>query len=147
MKSKKELIRKAKPDMKWQVGEYSRSLEFKSHIPYQFLLLCKIVDVTPERMLIDFMDNLSCGSWKREGRDEVKAKLIEYFLLHQYGLKYYSADKITEIFKEMDAVGMLFPKDNSKMIDAYAEWREKQHKYWFKKWFYKNQRNSLKLKT
>lgn len=99
-------------------------------------------------MLIDFMDNLSCGSWKREGRDEVKAKLIEYFLSHQYGQNYYSANQITEMFKEMDAVGILFPKnEDGKMLDAYAKWREKHHKYWFKKWYYKNQKKPLKPKT
>lgn len=54
-------------------------------------------------MLLDFMDNLSCGSWRREGRDEVKAKLIEYFILHKYGHDYYTAEEIREIFKKMDA--------------------------------------------
>jgi hypothetical protein len=39
------------------------------------------------------------------------------------------------MFKEMDAVGSLFPREGKpKMIDAYAKWKEKQQKYWFKKW-------------
>ena len=147
MKSKNKKMKQPKPTMKWQVGEYKRYMEFETHIPYQFLLLCRIVDVTPEQLLIDFMDNLSCSSWKREGRDEVKNKLLEYFLLHGYGQKYYTTEDIKGMFKEMDAVGMLFPNNNSKMIDIYAKWREKHHKYFFKKWFYKNQRKPLNPKT
>ncbi|RYE59278.1 MAG: hypothetical protein EOP48_01355 [Sphingobacteriales bacterium] len=144
MKSSKRARKQTKPDMKWQVGEYNRYMEFKSHIPYQFLLLCRIVEVTPQQLLIDFMDNLSCSSWKREGRDEAKGKLIEYFVCHGYGQEHYSIEEIKEMFKEMDAVGMLFPHDSSNMIDRYAKWRKKHHKYWFKKWFFKNQRKALK---
>jgi hypothetical protein len=117
------ILKQPKPSMKWQTGDYNRYMEFKSHIPYQFLLLSRIVDVTPERLILDFMDNLSCSSWKREGRDEAKGKLIEYFLSHGYGQEHYSVEELKQIFKEMDALSMLFPRDNSKMIDIYAEWR------------------------
>ena len=127
--------------MKWQIGEYNRSMEFKTLIPYQFLLLCKIVNVTPKEMLLDFMDNLSCGSWRREGRDEINAKLVEYFILHQYGHDDYTIDEIREIFKEMDAQGALYPKNgNENIVDLHVKWRDKYQKYWSKKWFYKGQR-------
>jgi len=58
-----------KPDMDWQVKKYARTQEFRFTLPYQFLLLCKLIEVPPGQLLLDFMDNLSCGSWKREGRD------------------------------------------------------------------------------
>jgi hypothetical protein len=45
------------------------------------------------------------------------------------------------MFKEMDALGSLFPKDgNMKLLDAYCKWREKHHTHWFKKWFRKPRR-------
>src|SRR5690606_37624847 len=106
-------IKKAKPVMKWQTGAYSRIAEFKITLPYPFLLLCKLVDTTPEQMLRDFADNLSCGSWKREGRTEAKTHLIDYFLAAGYGRGLYSEEEIRKIFSEMDAVGLLFP-GNSK---------------------------------
>ena len=40
--------------------------------------------------------------------------------------------------KEMDAIGLLFPKDaKDKMIDLHSKWRDKYYNYWFKKWFRK----------
>ncbi len=64
-----------------------------------------------------------------------KEKLIEYFLEHGYGQDYYPPEDLQEIFKEMDAVGLLFPSNDSNRIDVYADWREKHDRYWFKKWF------------
>jgi hypothetical protein len=129
------------PDMKWQTGAYARESKFQFILPYQFLLLCRLMDVTPAEVLTDFMDNLSCGSWKREGRDTAKQRLVEYFIEHGYGQHRYSTGDITAIFREMDAIGLLWPVEaKMKLIDLTSEWREKYHKYWFKKWFRKPRR-------
>jgi hypothetical protein len=80
---KKKII--IKPDIEWQVKEYSKMQDFHFTLPYQFLLLCELIEVPPRQLILDFMDNLSCSSWKREGRDQVKEKLIKYFLEHKYG--------------------------------------------------------------
>jgi hypothetical protein len=99
------------------------------------------MDITPEQMVRDFMDNLSCGSWNRQGRDKAKEHLINYFIEHGYGQHYYKEDDVREIFKEMDAIGLLFPNNgNSKMVDLYAKWRDKHQTYWFKQWFRKPRR-------
>ena len=127
--------------MKWQTGKYDRYANFKIILPYQFLLLCKLMDVTPETVVLDFLCNLNCGSGKREGRDNAKAKLIEYFIEHDYGQHRYSKEDIQQVFKEMDAIGLLFPKNaNDEMIDLYSKWRDKHYEYWFEKWFHKPRR-------
>lgn len=137
--SKKE----PKPVLEWQTGDYKRQTEFKFTLPYQFLLLCKLMDVTPQQVLSDFMDNISCGSWKREGRDKAKNKLIEYFLEHGYGQQYYTVNEIESIFKELDAIGMLYPKGaNTDIINEHTRWRENYHTWWFEKWFNKNKRTT-----
>ncbi len=135
---KKKII--IKPDMEWQVNEYARTQDFHFILPYQFLLLCKLIEVPPRQLLLDFMDNLACGGWKREGRDQAKERLIEYFLEHKYGQDYYTTEDLREIFKEMDAVGLLFPNNDSNMIDVYTDWRKQHQKYWFKKWWGKCRR-------
>lgn len=129
------------PAEKWQTGPYARHAEFKFTLPYPFLLLCRLMDTTPEELLLDFMDNLSCGSWKREGRDKAKGHLINYFVDHGYGSQHYTEEEIREMFREMDAMGLLFPRQGkSKIIDQYAKWRDKQQRYWFKQWFRKPRR-------
>lgn len=94
---------------------------------------------------IEAVAMLSCVSWKREGRDQAKEKLIEYFLEHKYGQDYYTPEDLREIFREMDAVGMLFPLDDTEMVDIYANWRDKHYKYWFEKWWGKCRRKKKNL--
>ena len=139
--TQKRVQQKPQPALKWQTGEYDRDAAFKFVLPYQFLLLCRLVDKTPEDIIRDFADNLSCGSWKREGRDQAKEHLVNYFIAHGYGQHHYSEEDIRQMFKEMDALGSLFPtKGKMKMIDLYADWRDKHHTYFFKKWFKKPRR-------
>lgn len=136
---------KPKPEKKWQTGDYDRYPEYKFILPYQFLLLCRLLNITPEQVITDFLNNLSCGTWKREGRDKVKEHLLNYFMGHGYGQDIYTEEDIRQMFKEMDALGMLFPKNGkSKIIDVYAKWRKKHYNYWFKKWFSKPRRKLSK---
>ncbi|PVD51085.1 hypothetical protein DC498_16860 [Terrimonas sp.] len=136
--TKKGVQRKPQPVLKWQTGDYERHAEFKFVLPYQFLLLCRLVDKTPEDIILDFADNLSCDTWDREGRDEAKEHLINYFIAHGYGQHHYSEQDIREMFKEMDALGLLFPKHGkTKLVDLYTNWRDKHLTHFFKKWFKK----------
>ncbi len=135
---KRKGIISAKPALKWQTGAYSRHANFKLILPYPFLLLCRLTDVTPEQLIIDFTDNLACGSWKREGREKAKEHLINYFIEHGYGQHDYTTEDIHCIFVELDAVGMLFPANGkTKMVNLYSKWRNKHYIWWFKKWFYR----------
>lgn len=139
--SRYKKLRQLKPQRKWQKGPYTRYPTFHFTLPYPFLLLCRLVDEEPETLLVDFMDNLGCSSWKREGRDEAKEQLINYFIAHGYGQQQYTEEDLRLMFREMDAVGMLFPKNsNGKLLDAYCNWRDKHHNHWFKKWFRKPRR-------
>ncbi|MFT3949926.1 MAG: hypothetical protein QM763_23375 [Agriterribacter sp.] len=127
-----------KPRFKWQTGAYARHTTYRLILPDQFLMLCRLTDTHPRDIIIDFMDNLACDSWKRKARDMAKEHLINYFIAHGYGQQHYTEPELRTMFKEMDAMGMLFPRHGKmKMIDLYAKWRKKQHHYWFKKWFRK----------
>jgi hypothetical protein len=130
-----------KPEKKWQTGAYSRHADYHFCLPYPFLLLCRLTDQNPQTILIDFMDNLACAAWNRAGRDEVKQQLINYFITHGYGQQHYTIEELQQMFKEMDAIGLLFPKHGkSKTIDAYVSFRDRYYNHWFKKWFRKPRR-------
>ena len=127
---------KVKPRFKWQTGDYARHATYQFIIPDQFLMLCRLMDTPPRKVMLDFMDNLACASWRREGRDLAKSHLINYFITHGYGQHHYTEEEIREMFKQMDAMGMLFPwQGKMKMVSCYSKWRKKQHRYWFKKWY------------
>lgn len=141
MKNTATKRRKSKPYFKWQTGAYARHAQYEFIIPDQFLMLCRLIDIPPCDILLDFMGNLACASWKREGRDLAKEHLINYFIAHGYGQQHYTGQDIRTMFKEMDAMGMSFPSHGKmKMIELYAKWRDKQHRYWFKQWFRKPRR-------
>lgn len=118
-----------------QTADFKPTQTITIDIPPQLLMLCRLINIPPKELIIDFMDNLSCGSWRREGRDRAKQLLIEYFIEHGYGRERFSALELQSIFKELDALGMLFPKDgDDDLIDAYAQWRKNYQQYWLRKW-------------
>lgn len=132
---------KPKHNIPLQNDDYSRQAEFSFTLPQQFLLLCRLTDITPRQMLVDFMDTLSCGSWKREGREVARGKLIDYFQEQGYGSNHYTPEEIKTIFKELDAIGSLYPFNASQeLINEHTRWRKNYHTWWFKKWFEKNNR-------
>jgi hypothetical protein len=135
-------LKKIKPTLKWQVGDYSRTIELIEHLPYTILLLCKILNTTPRQIILDFLDNLSCGSWKREGRDKAKGKLVDYVIEMGYGNEYFTEEEIRILFKDFDALGMVWPNNSGdmKLVDKYATWRNRHYKFLFKKWFKKIRR-------
>src|SRR5450432_1160676 len=131
----------SKPLMNWQTGDYKRHASFEFVLPCQFLLLCKLTDCTPRQLMLDFLENLDCGSSNREGRNMAKEFLLNYFIEMGYGQSFYSPEEIMGIFREMDSIGMLFPFDAKlKLLDLHVLWRNKYHKYLFKKWFRKIRR-------
>ncbi|HWJ28877.1 MAG TPA: hypothetical protein VNS32_20200 [Flavisolibacter sp.] len=135
---------KPKPNLNWQTGDYERHADFRFRLPYQFLLLCKLLNVTPEQILLDFMDNASLGSWKREGREGARDKIKDYLLECKYGQDHYQEGDIWQMFEELDSIGRLWPEGaRMKLIDLHAKWRDKYHKYWFKKWYRKPRRKAI----
>lgn len=133
--------KKRKPVEPPKPGPYSRMQEFKCYVPMQFLLLCKLVQVPPEKMLRDFMIHLGRDSWDRSPRDAPRTTATAYFMECGYGQDFYTPEDLRQILQEMDAIGCLWP-DGAKMklIDLHAKWRNKYYKYWFRKWFYKVRR-------
>jgi hypothetical protein len=134
-------VGKPEPRMKWQRAHYASSQEILFHLPYGFVLLCKLWGTTPRDVLLDFMDNVSHSSWKRTGRDEAKEHLREYVDVMSYGRQYYTANDVQQMFAELEAIGLLWP-DGAKMemIEMHATWRDGYFDWWYKKWFRKYSR-------
>ncbi len=112
----------------------SQTLSFM--LPHGFLLLCKLWNITPETILTTFMEDLSCGSWKREGRDEAKTHLQQYAISMRFGHQRYTAEDTRQMFIELDAIGMLWPatKCTDKMLNLHIKWRKQYYRFWYRKW-------------
>ena len=133
MKRNKSRIRK--PVMKWQTGDYQEKQTISFELPLQFLMICKLANVTPQQLISDFINNLSNGTWQREGREKARQLLTDYFIEHGYGKDIYSAQDLHAMFSELDAMASLFPKNGDPVqLDAYTGWRTAHQQYWFDKW-------------
>lgn len=131
------------PSRPWQTGHYARIQDFQFVIPYGFLMLCKLFDVTPNELLIDFMDNCSCGSWKREGRDDAIVYLLSYIIEMKYDENYFIEKERLQLFTELDAIGMYWPGvTDKKMLRLHKHWRKKYYNCWLKKLFHKGRQKT-----
>jgi len=124
------------PDMDWQTGPYARFARFNFILPYQFLLLCRLMEVTPERVLMDFMTQLGGEGTGPEEQDTTRAYLVHYFIARGYGQQYYTPEQIRQVFAYLGAISMLFPGDDEQMMEDHVLWRAQYLHYWFHKWFW-----------
>lgn len=133
MKKKKTRIHK--PVTQWQSGQYQPKQTITFELPLQFLMICKLADISPQQLLTDFIDNLTNGTWKREGREKARQLLTEYFIEHGYAKDIFTGEELRAMFAELDAMALLFPKNgDSGQLDAYSAWRASYQQYWFDKW-------------
>ena len=134
----KKKTRISRPVIKRQTGDFQQTQSLKLDLPLQLLMLCKVINVTPQQLITDFIDNLSFGTWKREGRERARELLKDYFLEHGYGQEVFSQDELRSIFQELDAISLLFPKDaEPEVLSAYSSWRQAYQGYWLEKWLHK----------
>ena len=126
---------------KWDKGDYQQDQTLRFVLPWPFLYICKLTEVTPDEVLDRFTHDLGQGSWKRRENDAVRQALVDYFIGCGYGQKWYTEPEIRQMFRELDAIGSLWPDDGGlKLIRRHAKWRNKYHDYWFKKWYRKTRR-------
>lgn len=136
--------RKIKREHKWEKGDYAQMQEMKLILPWQFLYVCKLTAVTPKEVLNQFLDDLGQESFKRSENPATRQTLIEYFIQRGWGQDFYTETDIRKMFAELDAIGSLWPKDaRLKWMEQHARWRNKYHRYWFKKWYRKIRRKKL----
>jgi hypothetical protein len=116
-----------------------RHIDFSSIMPWQFYLLCKLLEVEPSKVIYDFLCNAGMEGY---GLGEIqRAKAMEYIISCGYGQGYYTEEDIRKILKEMESISTLFPSNGKmKLIDVHSDWRKKYYKYWFRKWFRKVRR-------
>jgi hypothetical protein len=128
---------------KWDKGDYQQDQTLKMFLPWPFLYVCKLSEVTPAEVLDRFMHDLGQGSWKRRENEAVRQALVEYFIGCGYGQQWYTEQDIRLMFRELDAIGSLWPDDGGvKLIHRHAKWRNRYQDYWFKKWYRKTRRKS-----
>jgi len=111
-------------------------------IPSNFRMICAVLNVKPERVLMDFMWKLSHSAI--DGATKKQRKAGRKFMLHSnFGEASYSKNDLKKMFSELKAIRKLYEITGS-MEEGHKElfWKS-NHMYtefWFKRWFEKNNR-------
>jgi hypothetical protein len=126
---------------KWQTGEYERFAKYNFTLPYHFLLICKLLEVPPAKVLYDFMEVISCTKTNLTGEKVSVDPFINYFEELGYGNQFFDRKDLQKIFGDIKSIALLWPHNaKTELIDIHATWLKNYHKYWFKKWYYKSSR-------
>jgi hypothetical protein len=113
---------------------YMHVQDFHFILPVQFLLLCRLLQVEPRKVLYQFMCNLAHESYANGTEQKIAAK--EYFLSCGYGLELYTDWEIEQLFDELDNIAALWPKDGAeKRLNLHSKLRAQRYKNWYKKWY------------
>jgi hypothetical protein len=122
-----------------QPWEGAHSEDMRLLLPAHFLMLCKLTNMDPQKVLHDFMSTLSMESF---GKDNHAQQALENYFIHcGYGQDHYTIEDLHRIFSDLRAFGQLWPDGaKTKVIDKHSSWRSMYHKYWFKKWWKKYRR-------
>jgi len=118
---------------------YALHQDFNFIMPIQFLLICRLLQVEPHKVLYQFMCNLGQENYANGPEQKITAK--DYFLSCGYGQELFTDAEIDQIFEELNNISSLWPKNGPmKLIDLHGKWRKRYYRYWFKKWFWKFRR-------
>ena len=113
--------------------------ELRIHLPCQFMMLCSLLDLEPERIIRDFLATLGAESYGK--KEKGQQLLVDYFVDNGYGQPYYAEADIRQMLEELKALGTLWPEDGDRgIVDKHVDWRRMYHKYWYRKWYYKLRR-------
>lgn len=120
----------------------SQSLELRLRIPCDVVMLCKLMDIEPEKVIKDFLAGLAL---EKDAKipESAKEACVEFFIRSGYANRYYSEEEVKQMFNELKTVNALWPDHaSSKFIDLHSFWRKKYWKQWFKTWYRKIRRKN-----
>lgn len=116
--------------------EGAQVVELRVQLSCQFMMLCSLLDLEPERIIRDFLTTLGAESYGKQG--DAQQLLVDYFVDSGYGQPSYSKGDIRRILEELKALGTLWPDgEERKVVDKHVAWQRVYHKYWYRKWYYK----------
>jgi hypothetical protein len=115
----------------------TRHCTYSFWVPYNFRLLCTLLQLKPEQVLSDFMNAIAFSPGTK-GTERMQAAAA-YFLKCGYGQDLYSREQVQQMFRELEAQHTLWPELLSMTSDQHRRhiaWRNMYVQYWFKKWLH-----------
>ena len=101
-------------------------------IPKQLELICQLLEVTPQAVLQNFIDDVSLEV-NSSGSDE-RRMAVEYFMRVGYGMHRYEFDQVEQMFDGLNWLRCQWPGNDEEKEKQYLQERKQFLKQWFKEW-------------
>jgi hypothetical protein len=141
LRMKKKDFQEAKPSLRVashkqeQTSTDTRSIQYNLHLPQSLQLVCKLVRVSPEKILKEFMEILAHQSICFLKTERQQLLLVDYFIAMTHRQSNYAENDIRKMFSEAQAISDLWPSGaDKKVIDMHRKWQDEYVKYWLEKW-------------
>ncbi|MBV4358370.1 hypothetical protein [Pinibacter aurantiacus] len=138
---KKKVFQEAKPSLRVasrkeeQTSIDSRLVEYNLVLPLSLQLVCKLVRISPEQILKDFMEVLAHQSISSRKAEKPQMLLVDYFIAMTHRQSNFTEDDMRQMFREAQAICDLWPSGaEKKFIDMHRKWQDEYVKYWMEKW-------------
>ena len=102
------------------------------NIPRQLLLLCDLLETTPEQVMQGFINDVSLEV-NSSGSDERRIA-VEYFMRVGYGYHLYDMDQIESMFDGLNWLRWQWPGNDEQKEKKYRRQRTAFLKNWYKEW-------------
>ena len=101
-------------------------------VPKQLELICQLLETTPQKVLQNFIDDVSLqvGS---SGSDE-RRMAVEYFMRVGYGMHRYEFDQVEQMFDGLNWLRWQRPGNDEEKEKQYRQERRQFLKQWLKEW-------------
>jgi hypothetical protein len=138
---KKKAFQEEKPSLRVasrkqeQTSTDTRTVQYNLLLPQSLQLVCKLVRVSPETILKDFMEIIAHQSISSTKTEKQQLSLTDYFIAMTHRQSNYAADDIRKMFTEAQAISDLWPSGaDKKVMDMHRKWQDEYVKYWMEKW-------------
>jgi len=101
-------------------------------VPKQLALICELLEVTPQAVLQNFIDDVSLEV-NSSGSDE-RRMAVEYFMRVGYGMHRYEFDQVEQMFDGLNWLRCQWPGNDAEKEKQYLQERRKFLKQWLKEW-------------
>ena len=98
-------------------------------VPKQLALICELLEITPQQVLQNFIDDVSLEV-NSSGSDE-RRMAVEYFMRVGYGMHRYEFDQVEQMF---DGLNWLRWQQYEKKGAAFKALQKQFLKEWFTEW-------------
>jgi hypothetical protein len=104
----------------------------KLDIPKQLELLCSLLEITPQRVIQGFIDDVSL-SQQSNGSDE-RMMATEYFMRCGHGMHLFDYQEQEQMLEGLNQIRYNFYHFGNDEMAAYKRYAQKEMKTWHNRW-------------